>query len=201
MEHINHNPDKKELRKFGFIFAVFFLLFFGLLIPWIWDKSTPNWVWYVSGTFATVALVLPIALGPVYRIWMKIGHVLGWINTRLILGLVFFVMFAPIALFFKIIGKIVIYTHHNVRISNVFLFNLLLKICNYVILVNDENIDLDDKQKSGSNIITIPAFIEPSDQKELPAYITEKIDQFDFIISANCYSNDLFDGKHIIQLL
>ena len=105
MEHINHNPDKKELRKFGLIFAVFFLLFFGLLIPWIWDKSTPNWVWYVSGTFAAVALVLPVALGPVYKIWMKIGHVLGWINTRLILGLVFFVMFAPIALFFKIIRR------------------------------------------------------------------------------------------------
>ena len=89
MDHINQNPDKKELRKFGLIFAVFFLLFFGLLIPWIWDKSTPNWVWYVSGTFAAVALVLPVALGPVYRIWMKIGHVLGWINTRIILGLVF----------------------------------------------------------------------------------------------------------------
>ena len=81
MEHINHNPDKTELRKFGIIFAVFFLLFFGLLIPWIWDKSTPNWVWYVSGTFTAVALVLPMALGPVYKIWMKIGHVLGWINT------------------------------------------------------------------------------------------------------------------------
>ena len=36
---------------------------------------------------------------------MKIGHVLGWINTRIILGLVFFVMFAPIALLFRVFGR------------------------------------------------------------------------------------------------
>ena len=105
MEHINHNPDIKELRKFGLIFAVFFLLFFGFLIPWIWDKPSPQWAWIVSGVFAVTGLVLPAALGPVYRLWMKIGHALGWINTRIILGLVFFVMFAPIALLFKLIGR------------------------------------------------------------------------------------------------
>ena len=105
MDHISHNPDNKELRKFGLIFAVFFLLFFGFLIPWIWDKPLPQWAWIVSGVFAATALVLPAALRPVYKIWMKIGHVLGWINTRLILGLVFFVMFAPIALLFKIFGR------------------------------------------------------------------------------------------------
>jgi len=46
-----------------------------------------------------------MALTPVYHLWMKIGHVLGWINTRIILGLVFFVIFAPVALVFKILRK------------------------------------------------------------------------------------------------
>ena len=111
MEGINHNPDKTELRKFGLIFAVFFVLFFGLLIPWIWDKpliwqmGSPDWVKYVSGTFAGVALVFPAALGPVYKVWMKIGHALGWINTRIILGIIFFILFAPIALMFRIFGR------------------------------------------------------------------------------------------------
>jgi len=36
---------------------------------------------------------------------MKIGLVLGWINTRIILGLVFFVIFAPVALLIKLLGK------------------------------------------------------------------------------------------------
>jgi hypothetical protein len=31
--------------------------------------------------------------------------VLGWINTRIILGLVFFFLFAPVALLFRLFGK------------------------------------------------------------------------------------------------
>jgi len=105
MENINHNPDKTELRKFGLIFAVFFSLFFGLLLPWIWDKPSPTWAWIVSGVFVAFALLFPAALRPVYVVWMKIGHVLGWINTRIILGIIFFILFAPIALVFRIFGR------------------------------------------------------------------------------------------------
>ena len=105
MENINTNPDKQELRKFGLIFAGMFILIFALLLPWIWDKSSPLWAWIVAGVFAGTGLLLPMALTPVYHLWMKIGHVLGWINTRIILGLVFFVIFAPVALFLKLLGK------------------------------------------------------------------------------------------------
>ena len=105
MENINTNPDKQELRKFGLIFAGMFILIFALLLPWIWDKSSPMWAWIVAAVFAGTGLLLPMALTPVYHLWMKIGHVLGWINTRIILGLVFFVIFAPVALVFKILRK------------------------------------------------------------------------------------------------
>jgi hypothetical protein len=102
---VNTNPDKQELRKFGFIFAGMFILIFGLLLPWIWDKPSPTWAWIVAAAFITIALLAPVALGPVYRLWMKIGLVLGWVNTRIILGLVFFLIFAPVALFFRLLGK------------------------------------------------------------------------------------------------
>jgi hypothetical protein len=102
---VNTNPDKQELRKFGLIFAGMFILIFGLLLPWIWDKPSPTWPWIVAAVFIAAALVVPMLLGPVYRIWMKIGHVLGWINTRIILGLVFFFIFAPVALVLRILGK------------------------------------------------------------------------------------------------
>ncbi|HAJ91415.1 MAG TPA: sxtJ [Gammaproteobacteria bacterium] len=99
------NPDKQELRKFGLIFAGMFILIFGLLLPWIWDRPSPAWAWIVAAVFITTALLAPVALGPVYKVWMKIGLVLGWINTRIILGLVFFVIFAPVALLIKLLGK------------------------------------------------------------------------------------------------
>ena len=105
MDNTITNPDKQELRKFGLIFAGMFILIFALLLPWIWDRPSPMWAWIVAGVFVAAGLLVPMWLAPVYRLWMKIGHVLGWINTRIILGLVFFAIFAPVAIFFKILGK------------------------------------------------------------------------------------------------
>ena len=111
MTHPPLNTDKKTLREFGFVFAGGLIVFFGLLIPWIFDKpwgwqeGGARWPWIGAAVFAGTGLILPQALKPVYLLWMKIGHALGWINTRIILGLVFFVMFAPVALVLRILGK------------------------------------------------------------------------------------------------
>ncbi len=96
--------DKKTLREFGLVFAAGLMLIFGLLLPWIWDKAWPTWPWIAAAAFAGTGLILPVALKPFYILWMKIGHVLGWINTRIILGLVFFILFAPLALLFRLFG-------------------------------------------------------------------------------------------------
>lgn len=98
----NSTPDRKELRKFGLIFATGLILVFGLFLPWVFERPWPAWPWIVGGAFVAVALILPQSLRPVFWLWMKIGHVLGWINTRIILGIVFFLVFAPIALVLRI---------------------------------------------------------------------------------------------------
>ena len=98
-------PDRQELRKFGFVFAAGLVLIFGLFFPWVLEKPSPYWPWIVAAVFAGSALILPQILKPVFLLWMKIGHVLGWINTRIILGVVFFIIFAPVALFMRLFGK------------------------------------------------------------------------------------------------
>ncbi len=40
-----------------------------------------------------------------YGIWMKFAHALGWVNTRIILTIVYFLAITPVALFFRIAGK------------------------------------------------------------------------------------------------
>jgi len=40
-----------------------------------------------------------------YRIWLKIGEVLGWIWTRILLTIIFFVVIGPISLLMKLFGK------------------------------------------------------------------------------------------------
>lgn len=98
-------PDKQELRKFGFIFATGLVLIFGLFFPWLLEKASPSWPWIVAAVFAGSALIVPQILKPVFLLWMKIGHVLGWINTRIILGVVFFLLFAPVALLMRLFGN------------------------------------------------------------------------------------------------
>ena len=99
------STDKKELRSFGLIMAGMITLFFGLIIPWLWSSTLPLWPWIVGLVFLVSALSVPVALRPVFIVWMKIGHVLGWINTRLLLGIVFYLVIAPIGLVLRLMGK------------------------------------------------------------------------------------------------
>ena len=97
-----------DLRKFGFIMGGMFALIFGLVFPWIFDKTASNWpIWpfIVLAVFWILALVAPKVLKPVNAIWLKIGNVLGWINSRIILGIMFFALIFPIGLLLKLFGK------------------------------------------------------------------------------------------------
>jgi len=102
---VNTNPDKQELRKFGLVFATAMVLIFGLFFPWLLDRPWPTWPWIVAAVFVVPALLFPQVLKPVFQVWMKIGHALGWINSRIILGILFFLMFAPVALVLRLLGK------------------------------------------------------------------------------------------------
>ena len=101
------NPDRAELRKFGLIFGTLIIGAFGLLIPWIWDLeiAVTKWPWPLGGLFILWGLLQPASLASVCRGLMKFGHAIGWFNTRLILGLVFFAVFFPVALVLKLLRK------------------------------------------------------------------------------------------------
>jgi hypothetical protein len=83
----------RELRKFGLVTAGMLILFFDLLIPWIWDLAMPAWPLYPAVILVSMALIIPAALGPVYKIWMRFAEALGWVNTRIILGYFFVIFF------------------------------------------------------------------------------------------------------------
>jgi hypothetical protein len=99
-------PDNEmsagELRKFGLVTAGMLLLFFDLLIPWIWGFSMPLWPVIAAAILGGTGLVLPVALGPVYTIWMRFAEALGWVNTRIILSVIFFLIFFPFGVIMRI---------------------------------------------------------------------------------------------------
>ena len=97
--------DAAGYRNFGLITGLIVCILFGLLIPWLFSLAYPYWPWIVAGVMAALALIIPVALQPIYIVWMKFGSVMGWVNTRIILGLLFYVMFLPVGLVMRLFGK------------------------------------------------------------------------------------------------
>ncbi|MCI0655005.1 MAG: SxtJ family membrane protein [Methylococcaceae bacterium] len=97
--------DTRGLREFGFVCATIIVLLFGFFFPVVvFEKPVPKLApaFQIAIVLSTVALVLPVVLKPIYIVWMAIGFVLGWINTRIVLGLVYFMLFTPVALFLRL---------------------------------------------------------------------------------------------------
>lgn len=100
------NLDKNGLRKFGLITGSIIVLLFAIFFPWVFDATAmPIWPWALAGLLWLPALVMPAVLRPVYTIWMKVGHVLGWVNTRIILGILFYAIILPMGLIMRLFGK------------------------------------------------------------------------------------------------
>lgn len=96
--------DRAGLRQFGLMMAAVIAPLFGLLLPWLFGFAWPAWPWILSGVFALLALLYPLGLKPVYALWMRFGLVMGWINSRIILSSVFFVILLPVGLIMRVFG-------------------------------------------------------------------------------------------------
>jgi len=97
--------DKRGYRKFGLTTGAIIIGLFGLLIPWLFNLNYVKWPWILGGVLLLWALLLPATLKPVYIGWMKFGNVMNWINTRIILGILFYGIFLPIGVIMRLFGK------------------------------------------------------------------------------------------------
>ena len=86
--------ETKELRTFGLMVGGIFSII-GLWPVFLRGDSPRIWAISVGGALVGLGLALPSSLKQIHRIWMKIGHVLGYINTRIILGVIFYGMITP----------------------------------------------------------------------------------------------------------
>ena len=100
---IQQELTQKELRNFGFILASIFMALFGVLIPLLKHQASPMWPWILGSALLAFAFFLPKLLQLIYVPWMKLGALLGWINTRIILGFLFFAIITPMSLILRVI--------------------------------------------------------------------------------------------------
>ena len=98
--------DTQALKQFAVTMSWAFPAVFSGLLPWLFEFSIPLWPFIVSALLLSFWLFRPTLIYYPYRLWMLIGGVLGWINTRIILGLSFYILIAPIGLLLRLFGKL-----------------------------------------------------------------------------------------------
>ncbi len=101
---MKNSLTKKQLREFGLLIGFALPLMIGLVIPVIWGHNFRLWTLWVGITSITVSIIKPKLLTQPYKAWMLLGHMLGWINSRIILGIIFFLVVQPISLIMKVFG-------------------------------------------------------------------------------------------------
>ena len=94
----------KQLRDFGFLLGFGFPIIIGWLIPTITGHLFRSWSLWIGCPALILGILKPSLLSYPYKGWMALGIALGWINSKLILGLVYLIILLPIAIFMKLFG-------------------------------------------------------------------------------------------------
>ena len=101
---MNKNSDKKQLRKFGLVVGFGLPFIVGFLIPIIYNHNYQLWTYLLGFVLIITAIISPSKLKVFYKFWMFVGEKLGWMNSRIILFLVFILVLQPISLILKVLG-------------------------------------------------------------------------------------------------
>ena len=96
--------DKKQLREFGLLIGFGFPIFIGWFIPALVGHTFKIWTLWIAFPSLILGILQPGLLFYPYKGWMALGLALGWMNSRIILGLIFFLVLQPIALIMKFAG-------------------------------------------------------------------------------------------------
>ena len=101
MKEIAPLPSNK---KFGLFFAFVFIslgayFYYSLYISWAYL------LYIASFIFLLISIVKSDALLPLNKLWMRFGLLLGMIVSPIVLGIIFFGLFTPIAMFMRLIGR------------------------------------------------------------------------------------------------
>jgi len=101
------DTSRRALRSFGLVVGG---VFAGIaaVIAWRNGWALTPWAVVLGGpglVLMTFGLVAPRVLRPVYKVWMGLAVVLGFVMTRVILTLVFVGLVIPIGLVLRLVGK------------------------------------------------------------------------------------------------
>ena len=97
------STTKKDIKSFGITIGIILCL----IAFFLFYKEIEYYIIFIYVALVLIGsgLIIPNVLKPIYYIWMVFANILGWIMTRLILSLLFYLIISPIGFFSKIFGK------------------------------------------------------------------------------------------------
>ena len=99
------NIHVSTLRSFGLTAGIGLCTVFGVALPWLKQSPFPFWPWFIGGLLVATGILKPELLDKLYKIWMRLGLALGWVNSRILLALFFYGMMLPFAIIMRLFGK------------------------------------------------------------------------------------------------
>ena len=96
--------SKKQLFEFGVLIGFGFPLIIGWLLPSLAGHGFRSWTLWVGLPAFIVGITSPRLLYFPYKGWIALGHALGWVNSHIILGIVFIFVLQPIAFIMCLTG-------------------------------------------------------------------------------------------------
>lgn len=119
-------PPWKEGRTFGFTMGIVLGLFGGLLWRWAYETAVEGdlghasryalaaWIaWGTALVLAASGAVAPQVLAPVNKAWMGIAEGIGFVMSRVVLGITYFAILTPIAVIRRLLGADALEPHFD----------------------------------------------------------------------------------------
>ena len=115
---IQFDPPRKMLRQF----AGLWLLFFGAMALWeIVGRGRSGFgaiLAVLAVTIGTLGLIRPEWVRFIYVGWMILAFPIGWTISQIILAAMFFGLFAPIGLIFRLLGRDALQRAHRPELES-----------------------------------------------------------------------------------
>lgn len=108
---LNWRPGRKELRQFGAIFLGGFVIIG--LVKYLWpferfltrDETVGFWLIVIGVVVGAIGLTGTRLALPFYWLWLGIAFLMGNIMSRVIITAVYFLIFTPIGLVSRAVGR------------------------------------------------------------------------------------------------
>ena len=99
----NIKETKKVLKKFGITVGTVLIL---IAAVFFW-KHKDGYIYFgIAGILLVLSgLIKPVILKPLNKAWMTLAVLMGWVMTRVILIILFYIVLTPTAFFAKIFRK------------------------------------------------------------------------------------------------